>query len=226
MMFRIDRDVLAEAVAWTARSLPARPSMPVLAGMRLEVTDDQRLKLSGFDYEVSAEVTLELQTGEQGWCSSPANSSPRSLGRCPPSRSSSPWTVPRRSSPAAARGSPCPPCLWRTIPRCPPCRRRPVGSAATCSLGSRPGRRRHGQGRHASDAHGRADGDRERHRDPGGHRPLPPGRTRAEVAAGAARSPGDRDDPRPYARRDRQALGAPAPRWRSRSAPSAAPARA
>ncbi|GIH71233.1 DNA polymerase III subunit beta [Sphaerimonospora thailandensis] len=66
MMFRIDRDVLAEAVAWTARSLPARPSVPVLAGMRLEVTDDQRLKLSGFDYEVSAEVTLDLQTGEPG----------------------------------------------------------------------------------------------------------------------------------------------------------------
>lgn len=34
--------------------------------MRLEVTEDQRLKLSGFDYEVSAEVTLELHTGEQG----------------------------------------------------------------------------------------------------------------------------------------------------------------
>nr|WP_189183587.1 DNA polymerase III subunit beta [Microbispora rosea]GLJ85873.1 DNA polymerase III subunit beta [Microbispora rosea subsp. aerata] len=66
MMFRIDRDVLAEAVAWTARSLPARPSVPVLAGMRLEVTDDQRLKLSGFDYEVSAEVTLDVQTGEPG----------------------------------------------------------------------------------------------------------------------------------------------------------------
>ncbi|MEV0971589.1 DNA polymerase III subunit beta [Microtetraspora glauca] len=66
MMFRIDRDVLAEAVAWTARSLPARPSVPVLAGMRLEVTDDQQLKLSGFDYEVSAEVTLEPQTGEAG----------------------------------------------------------------------------------------------------------------------------------------------------------------
>lgn len=66
MMFRVERDVLAEAVAWTARSLPARPSVPVLAGMRLEVTDEQRLRLSGFDYEVSAEVTLELQTGEPG----------------------------------------------------------------------------------------------------------------------------------------------------------------
>ncbi|MCA2228207.1 DNA polymerase III subunit beta [Nonomuraea aurantiaca] len=66
MMFRIERDVLAEAVAWTARSLPARPSVPVLAGMRMEVTEDQQLKLSGFDYEVSAEVTLELHTGEAG----------------------------------------------------------------------------------------------------------------------------------------------------------------
>jgi DNA polymerase III, beta subunit len=65
-MFRVDRDVLAEAVAWTARSLPARPSQPVLAGMRLEVTEDQALKLSGFDYEVSAEVTLEPQVGEPG----------------------------------------------------------------------------------------------------------------------------------------------------------------
>ncbi|MFJ2028112.1 DNA polymerase III subunit beta [Streptosporangium sp. NPDC087985] len=66
MMFRIERDVLAEAVAWTARSLPARPSVPVLAGMRLEVTDKGQLKLSGFDYEVSAEVTLEPQSGEAG----------------------------------------------------------------------------------------------------------------------------------------------------------------
>ncbi|MBG0826975.1 DNA polymerase III subunit beta [Planomonospora sp. ID67723] len=66
MMFRVDRDVLAEAVAWTARSLPARPSVPVLAGMRLEVTESGQLKLSGFDYEVSAEVTLEPQTGEPG----------------------------------------------------------------------------------------------------------------------------------------------------------------
>lgn len=65
-MFRVDRDVLAEAVAWTARSLPARPSQPVLAGMRLEVTEEQQLKLSSFDYEVSAEVTLEPQVGEPG----------------------------------------------------------------------------------------------------------------------------------------------------------------
>ncbi|RJL32157.1 DNA polymerase III subunit beta [Bailinhaonella thermotolerans] len=66
MMFRVDRDVLAEAVAWTARTLPVRPSVPVLAGMLLEVTDEQQLKLSGFDYEVSAQVTLDLQSGDAG----------------------------------------------------------------------------------------------------------------------------------------------------------------
>ena len=36
MKIRVDRDVLAEAVAWTARALPARPAVPVLAGMRLQ----------------------------------------------------------------------------------------------------------------------------------------------------------------------------------------------
>ena len=33
MKFRVDRDALAESVAWAARSLPTRPSVPVLAGL-------------------------------------------------------------------------------------------------------------------------------------------------------------------------------------------------
>ena len=41
MKFRVDRDVLAEAVSWTARSLPARPPVPVLAGVRIEAADGQ-----------------------------------------------------------------------------------------------------------------------------------------------------------------------------------------
>ena len=36
MKFRVERDVLAEAVAWTARSLPTRPPVPVLAGLLVE----------------------------------------------------------------------------------------------------------------------------------------------------------------------------------------------
>jgi DNA polymerase III beta subunit-like protein len=55
MKFRVAREVLAEAVAWTARSLPPRPSVPVLAGILLEV-DGNQLSVSGFDYEVSARL--------------------------------------------------------------------------------------------------------------------------------------------------------------------------
>lgn len=66
MRFLIDRNQLAQGVTWVARHLPTRPTTPVLAGIRLEVTEDHRLKLSAFDYEVSAEVTLEPQVAEPG----------------------------------------------------------------------------------------------------------------------------------------------------------------
>ncbi len=33
MKFRVERDALSDAVAWTARSLPARPAVPVLGGV-------------------------------------------------------------------------------------------------------------------------------------------------------------------------------------------------
>src|SRR5690606_3346192 len=52
--FRVERDVLAEAVTWTARTLPTRPPAPVLAGVRLEAAADGTLTPSTFDYEVSA----------------------------------------------------------------------------------------------------------------------------------------------------------------------------
>jgi DNA polymerase-3 subunit beta len=62
--FRIDRDALADAVAWTARTLPVRPPVAVLAGMHIEATD--RLKLSAFDYEVSAQVATDIDVEEPG----------------------------------------------------------------------------------------------------------------------------------------------------------------
>ncbi|MCU1607963.1 MAG: dnaN, partial [Modestobacter sp.] len=65
MKFRVAREVLAEAVAWTARSLPPRPSVPVLAGIMLEVEGSQ-LSVSGFDYEVSARSEVDVQSTEGG----------------------------------------------------------------------------------------------------------------------------------------------------------------
>ena len=69
MKFRVERDVLADAVAWTARTLPTRPSVPVLAGILLdagEVDGRQRVRLSGFDYEVSTQVSVDVEIEEAG----------------------------------------------------------------------------------------------------------------------------------------------------------------
>jgi DNA polymerase-3 subunit beta len=63
--FRVDRDVLADAVAWAARSLPVRPSAPVLAGLLIEASHDG-LVLSTFDYETSARATLSAEVADEG----------------------------------------------------------------------------------------------------------------------------------------------------------------
>lgn len=65
MKFRIERDTLADAVAWTARSLPIRPSVPVLAGLLIEA-DNNGLTLSGFDYETSTRATLPAEVADGG----------------------------------------------------------------------------------------------------------------------------------------------------------------
>ncbi|MDQ2758376.1 MAG: DNA polymerase III subunit beta [Actinomycetota bacterium] len=65
MKFKVERDVLAEAVTWVARGLPARPPVPVLAGVLIEASEEGTLTLSAFDYEVSARITVpaEVATG-------------------------------------------------------------------------------------------------------------------------------------------------------------------
>ena len=65
MKFRVERDALADAVTWAARSLSTRPTMPVLAGLLLTITGEQ-LTVSGFDLEASTEVDLEVSAGEDG----------------------------------------------------------------------------------------------------------------------------------------------------------------
>jgi DNA polymerase-3 subunit beta len=54
MRFTVERDVLADAVAWVSRAVPARPPVPVLAGVRIVVDAAGTVTLSSFDYEVAA----------------------------------------------------------------------------------------------------------------------------------------------------------------------------
>lgn len=65
MRIIVERDALAEAVAWVARSLPSRPVLPILSGLLLEASTG-RLTLSCFDYEVSARIQVDAEVAEPG----------------------------------------------------------------------------------------------------------------------------------------------------------------
>lgn len=65
MKLRVERDVLADSVAWAARTLPSRPSLPVLAGLVLTATESG-LTLSSFDYEVSGRVDISADVATEG----------------------------------------------------------------------------------------------------------------------------------------------------------------
>ncbi len=66
MKFRVERDVLAEAVTWVARGLPNRPPVPVLAGVLLEADAEGTLTLSAFDYEISARIVVTADVAQAG----------------------------------------------------------------------------------------------------------------------------------------------------------------
>jgi len=71
MKIRVERDGLADAVAWVARSLPSRPPVPVLGGVLLDAGSDEShagetLTVSGFDYEVSATVGVPATVAASG----------------------------------------------------------------------------------------------------------------------------------------------------------------
>src|SRR5690606_27640330 len=64
--FHLDRGVLGDAVSWATRTLPVRPAMPILQGVRIVADAGGELQLSTFDYEVSAQIRLEAEVDEPG----------------------------------------------------------------------------------------------------------------------------------------------------------------
>ncbi|WP_062382713.1 DNA polymerase III subunit beta [Demequina iriomotensis] len=66
MKFTVERDVLADAVAWTSRAVPARPPVPVLAGVRITADTEGLVRLASFDYEVSARGEFPADVEDAG----------------------------------------------------------------------------------------------------------------------------------------------------------------
>lgn len=63
----VERDVLADAVAWAARTLPARtPTTPILQNLRLEATSRGSLLVTSFDQEVSSQVEVAADVEQSG----------------------------------------------------------------------------------------------------------------------------------------------------------------
>lgn len=66
MKFTVERDVLADAVAWTSRAVPPRPPVPVLAGVRITADEHGVVRLASFDYEVSARGEFPADVDQAG----------------------------------------------------------------------------------------------------------------------------------------------------------------
>ena len=211
MKFRVERDVLADAAAWVARSLPARPPVPVLGGVLIEASAGPTASgcmVSGFDYETSARVELDATIGDPGRVlvsgrlladitralpSKPVDlvvDGSRATINCGNSRFSLP-TMPVEDYPQL----PAMPQLAGTVPRGP------------AGRGGRPGRGRRRPGRHAADAHRRPAGDRGLPAHARRHRPVPAGGARAGLDTGGHRAVHRRADPGPHAGRGRQDAG-------------------
>src|SRR5690606_13807523 len=65
MKFQVNRDVFSEAVSFAVKLLHQRTTLPILSGVLIETTETG-LKLSSFDYEVSAQTEIDAAVDTPG----------------------------------------------------------------------------------------------------------------------------------------------------------------
>jgi DNA polymerase-3 subunit beta len=65
LKFQVNKDVLSDAVSFAVRLLPQRTTLPILGGILIEA-DANALRLSVFDYEVSAQAEIVAKVEESG----------------------------------------------------------------------------------------------------------------------------------------------------------------
>jgi DNA polymerase III subunit beta len=73
MNFTTDPRKLASAVSWAASRVPSKPTVPILAGMLIELDVSPTnglwtISFTGFDHEVSATATIDSDSSEYGRC--------------------------------------------------------------------------------------------------------------------------------------------------------------
>ncbi len=63
---RVERDVFADAISWVARTIPSRPSLPILAGIKIVATAEGFIALSSYDPDITSEALIEASVDEPG----------------------------------------------------------------------------------------------------------------------------------------------------------------
>lgn len=66
MKFQVARDVFTEAVSWVAKTIPNRPAMPVLAGLKINATREGTISLVARDSDITSHVDIEAAVDEPG----------------------------------------------------------------------------------------------------------------------------------------------------------------
>ncbi|MDD7465306.1 MAG: DNA polymerase III subunit beta [Actinomycetaceae bacterium] len=66
MRLQVEKDLFTDAVGWVARTIPHRPAVPVLAGMRIVADGDGHISLSSRDSDITSHVDIEADVIEPG----------------------------------------------------------------------------------------------------------------------------------------------------------------
>ena len=209
MKFRVERDDLADAVAWVAQE-PAHPSVRCrcwAACCSRRSAADGTLTVSGFDYEVSGQV--ERRARRSATPAAGVLVSGRLLAEITQALPAKPVDIAvdgsrvtivcgsARFTPADHAGRGLPGAAGHAAAR-------RHGRRPTVRRGRRPGRGGRRPGRHAADADRRPAGDRRVDAHPGRHRPVPAGGARAGLDAGGRRAEHRGAGAGPHAGRRRQ----------------------
>ena len=66
MKIRIENDLFTDAVSWVARTIPHRPAVPVLAGMKIDAHTDGTVSLSSRDSDITSHIDIDAVVEEEG----------------------------------------------------------------------------------------------------------------------------------------------------------------
>lgn len=66
MKLHVDHGIFTEAVTWVARTIPSRPAVPVLAGLKIVAENDGTISMGSRDSDITSHIDIEAEVFEPG----------------------------------------------------------------------------------------------------------------------------------------------------------------